>query len=377
MSYKCNKSVIMYRPIIGYQLQRLILETMMMRNIFLFCGIFLFPNLLFAEVVKTDASDVVVNVKGPITIKTSDGNYSVKLGGRIQWDYNYAELNGVADEDDFNIRRARLYLSGNVNDWSYKVQFNVGNGNGGSHEDLYIRYNGWGKQAVVTIGNQKEPFGLEQLESSKDISYLERSAVTEAYAPGRREGILFDGQRGDITYALGVFEDDIAGGGTAVTGRVTYAPIKTADHVLHFGVAHSNRDDDIDITGLEVAYANGPYHVQSEFISSEENNENREGIYVQAGWIITGETRPYKKGVFKRVKPGNESGAWEVVVRYEDGDGAYSDEELGSTDATSYGVGVNYYLNKFIRIGATFTAAKDNINDDDGSEFRARIQLAL
>ncbi|MFT6283894.1 MAG: phosphate-selective porin OprO/OprP [Arenicella sp.] len=350
---------------------------MLIRNLVMLCALLLLPHILLAGVVTTDGDDLVVSINGPIEIKTSDGNYSAKLGGRIQWDYNYAELNGVADEDDFSIRRARLYLSGHVNDWSYKVQFNVGNGNGGTHEDLYIRYNGWGKQAVVTVGNQNEPFGLEQLESSKDISYLERSAVTEAYVPGRQEGMLFSGQRGDITYALGVFEDDGASDGTAVTGRVTYAPIKSADHVLHFGVAHSNRDEDIDITGLEVAYAKGPYHIQSEFISSEENDASREGLYVQAGWIITGETRPYKNGIFKRVKPGNSSGAWEVVVRYEDGDGAYSDEELGSTDATSYGIGLNYYLNKFIRIGATFTDAKDNINGDDGSEFRTRLQIAL
>ena len=352
-------------------------NAMKIRNSVMFCVLLLITHFLHAGVVTTDGSDLVVNLKGPVGIKTTDGNYSVKLGGRIQWDYNYAKLNDVADEDDFSLRRARLYLSGNVNDWSYKVQFNVGNDMGGTHEDLYIRYNGWGKHAVVTIGNQNEPFGLEQLESSKDISYLERSAVTEAYAPGRREGILLSGQRGDFTYALGVFEDDGEGDGTAVTGRVTYAPIKSADHVLHFGVAHSNRDQDIDIIGVEVAYTKGPYHIQSEFISSEENNATREGVYLQAGWIITGETRPYKNGVFKRIKPGNSLGAWEVVFRYEDGDGAYSDEELGSTDATSYGVGVNYYLNRFIRIGTTFTEAKDNINNDDGSEFRTRIQIVL
>nr|WP_297349526.1 porin [uncultured Glaciecola sp.] len=348
-----------------------------MRHFFTFCLILFIPNSLLADVVTTDGSNVVINLNGPIEVKTLDGKFSAKLGGRIQWDYNYAELNGVADEDDFNIRRARLYLSGNVNDWSYKVQFNVGNDNGGTPEDLYIRYNGWGKQAIVTIGKQNEPFGLEQLESSKDISYLERSAVTEAYAPGRQEGILFSGQRDALTYAFGIFEDDSVGDGTAMTGRVTYTPIKSVNHVLHFGVAHSNRDNDVDITGLEVAYAKGPYHMQSEFISAEESNGSREGLYLQAGWIITGETRPYKNGIFKRVKPGNRSGAWELVVRYEDGDGAYSDEELGSTDATSYGVGVNYYLNQFIRIGATFTDAKDNINDNHGKEFRARIQIAL
>jgi phosphate-selective porin OprO/OprP len=350
---------------------------MVMRKLVMLLALLFLPHFLLACVVTKDGDDVALNIKESIEIESSDGHYSAKIGGRIQWDYNHAELNGVTDEDDFSIRRARFYLSGNVNDWSYKVQFNLGNGNGGTHEDLYIRYNGWGKQAVVTIGNQNEPFGLEQLESSKDISYLERSAVTEGYVPGRHEGILFSGQRGDITYALGVFEDDGANDATAVTGRVTYAPIKSADEVLHIGVAHSHRDEDLDITGLEVAYAKGRYHIQSEFISSEENNASRKGFYVQAGWIITGEKRPYKNGIFKQVKPANSSGAWELVVRYEDGDGAYSDEELGSTDATSYGVGVNYYINNFIRIGATFSDAKDNLNDDDGSEFRVRLQIAI
>jgi len=350
---------------------------MIMRHSYAFFLLLLIPNFLLAGVVTTDGSDLVINVKGPIEVKTSDGNYSAKLGGRLQWDYNYAELNGVADEDDFSVRRARLYLSGKVNDWSYKVQFNIGNDNGGTYEDLYIRYNGWGKQAVITIGNQKEPFGLEQLESSKDISYLERSAVTEAYAPGRNEGILFSGQRGAMTYALGIFEDDVGVDGTAVTGRVTYTPIKTNDQVLHLGLARSNRNDNINHTGFELAYVNGPYHIQSEFVSSEQDTQNRDGLYVQAGWIITGETRPYKNGIFKRVKPGNSSGAWEVVARYEEGDGNYSDVELGTTDARTYGVGVNYYINNFIRIGTTYTDGKDNLSNDTGSEFRARLQIAL
>jgi phosphate-selective porin OprO/OprP len=358
---------------------------MILRNSFLFCIYLLIFNSLVAGIVRADVTNRASNIKGPIKINTTDGSYSVKFGGRIQWDYNYAVFNRVADENDFSLLSARLYMFGNIQNWSYKVQFNVGNNIGGTHEDLYIRYNGRGKQAIVTIGNQNEPFGSEQLESSKDISYLERAAVTEAYAPGRGEGIFFSGQRGGLTYALGIFEDgtegdvinDVINDGTAVSGRVTYAPIKVAAHVLHYGVAHSNRDKDINITGLKVAYTRGTYHIQPEFISFEEDNESRKGLYVQAGWIITGETRPYKNGIFKRIKPGNSSGAWEVVVRYADGDDAYSDEELGSTDAASYGVGVNYYLNNFIHIGATFTDAKDNINGDDGSEFRTRIQIAF
>ena len=350
---------------------------MIMRNSFILCALFFIPNFLFAGVVSTDGNDLTVNLNGPIKIKTSDGDYSVKLGGRLMWDYNYAELNGVADEDDFSIRRARLYLSGNVKDWSYKVQFNVGNNNGGSPEDLYIRYNGWGKKAVLTVGKQKEPFGLESLGSSKDISYLERSAITEAYAPGRNEGIQFSGQQGGVTYAVGIFEDDSAGDRAAVTGRVTYSPIKSSDQVLHLGLAYSNRAADVNMSGVELAYSKGSYHLQTEYVTSDKLGVSSDGLYVQAGWIITGETRPYKSGIFKRVKPGSSSGAWEVVVRYEDGDGAYSDEELGNTDATSFGIGLNYYINNIIRVGATYTDAKDNLSYDTGSEFRARLQIAL
>jgi phosphate-selective porin OprO/OprP len=354
---------------------------MILRNYFIFCVLLFIPLFapltLLAGTVTTDLSDIIVNVKGPIQIKTTDGSYSAKLGGRLMWDYNYAELNGEADEDDFSIRRARLYLSGKVNDWSYKLQFNVGNSNGGTPEDLYIRYNGWGKQAVLTVGKQKVPFGLEWLESANSIRYLERSAIIEAYSPLRQEGILFSGQSGNITYAVGVFEDDIAGDGAAVASRVTYNPIKSSEQLLHLALAHSSRATEVEATGVELAYVQGPYHFQSEFMSSDNKGVSSDGFYMQAGWIITGETRPYKSGVFRKIKPGSASGAWEVVVRYEDGEGNYSDQELGMTDATSYGFGVNYYANEFIRIGATYTDAQDNLNNNDGSEFRVRLQLAL
>lgn len=352
-------------------------KIMMRPNTFIIAIALLTSSQLFAREVTSESSDVNVKLKGPIEIKSADGEFSAKIGGRLMWDYNYAELNSEADEDDFSIRRARLYLSGNVSDWSYKLQFNIGNGNGGTPEDLYIRYNGWGKQAVLTVGKQKEPFGLEFLESSNDITFLERSAIIEAYAPQRQEGVLFSGQQGDLTYALGIFEDDSNSDGAAVTGRVTYTPIQSSEQVLHMGLAHSNRAADLAVTGVELAYSNGPYHIQTEFMSSDKEGVSNDGYYVQAGWIITGETRPYKNGVFKRVSPGNSAGAWEVVLRYEDGDGNYSDQELGNTDATTYGIGVNYYINKFMRLGATYTDAKDNLSNDTGSEFRARLHLAL
>jgi phosphate-selective porin OprO/OprP len=93
----------------------------------------------------------------------------------------------------------------------------------GPAEDLYIRYLGFGSTATVTIGKQKEPFGLEQLTSSKDISALERSAMTERYTPGRSGGIQLSGKGDNWTYGIGYFEADGNGSddfnNTAVTAR--------------------------------------------------------------------------------------------------------------------------------------------------------------
>lgn len=341
-------------------------------------GLLLLASTVSAGTVTTDGADLVIKTRGGLSVATVDDQYSVKLGGRIMWDYNYAEKNDIADEDDFSIRRARIYVSGNAQDWSYKAQFNIGNGNGGTPEDLYIRYNGWGKKAVVTIGKQNEPFGLELLTSSKHISILERSAITEAYAAGRSEGVQLSGVNGAFTYAAGVFEQNGTAKGNddlVITARSTFTPVNTDNGVVHFGLAGSKRPNNTDVLGLEFAATSGPFHIQTEYMEADSNGTETDGFYIQAGWIITGESRPYKNGVFKQVKPNDPSGAWEVVARFEDGDGDFGDIELGGTDATAYGLGLNWYLNKNVRLGVSYTEGESNVNTDEGSEFRARVQF--
>jgi phosphate-selective porin OprO/OprP len=329
--------------------------------------------------VTTDGNDLVINTNGGLSVATSDGDYSVKLGGRLQWDYNQAEENDIVGEDGFDIRRARLYVSGDVNDWGYKAQFNIGNGNGGTPEDLYIRYNGMSNGMTITIGRQKEPFGLEQLTSSQDNSMLERTGPVEAYTPGRSDGIQLNGAAGDVYYGVGVFEDEDSSGTSDFTlsGRVTSALVNTGSTLVHLGAGYTTRGDDISTVGIEAAYSAGPLHVQGEYFSSDNAGSDLDGYYLQAGWIISGESRPYSKGVFGRVKPTDAAGAWEVVVRYEAGDGNYSDIELGRTDATAVSIGVNWYANSLTRLGINYTTGEDENSADSGSELRARIQFAF
>lgn len=328
-----------------------------------------------AGAVTTDGADLIINTKSGLSIETVDGDYSFEIGGRLMYDYDYTETNDVNTKDDFGIRRARMYFKGDVKDWAYKVQFNVGNGNGGEEEDLYVRYNGFGKKAKITVGHQKEHFGFEQMTSSNDLDILERNALTEAYTPARNYGVQVEGSQENLFYALGVFQDDDANDNTAITGRVVYNPIKTSDSVVHLGAAYSDRSSTGEMLGLEFVATKGPFLIQSEYFDTELDGVEGEGYYVHFGWILTGETRPYKNDRFKRVKPAGKKGAWEIGVRYVDGDGKYSDEGLGTTDGTSYAIGLNYYLNKHLRLGVSYSDSEDNVTGDTGKEIRTRLQF--
>ncbi|MFT4634900.1 MAG: phosphate-selective porin OprO/OprP [Arenicella sp.] len=318
-------------------------------------------------------AEVKVSTKGGL--KVSSGDYKFEFGGRIMYDYNRSELNDTVDENDFDLRRGRVYVKGNIaKDWAFKSQFNV---NGGGVEDLYLRYTGFGKGANITIGNQKMPFGLEELTSSKGISVLERSAITERYAVGRAEGVRLHGNIGDnSSYAIGVFTDDEKDAKTGFAARYTTA-FKGENSLVHLGLAYKDINDDTAL-GFEAAVVRGPFHAQLEYVDGEEaGNDDLSGYYVQAGYVLTGESRPYKGGAFKRVKPESKSGAWEVVARYEDGDGSHSDIELGSTDASAFTVGVNWYAHKNLRFGVNYTDGESNLNNDDGNELRVRFQLTF
>lgn len=365
-----------------------------------------------AGTVTSDGDDVIVNTKGGFSVKTADKKRSFNIGGRIQWDYNNAEIEPASgasrtEESQFDVRRARVFLKGHVDNWAYKAQWNLDDegSSGGDIEDLYIRYTGWGKQANLTIGRAKAPFGLEELTSSKDISVLERSAITELFVPGRQDGIQLHGKGANWTYGFGLYEagdddsintdgQDTTARNVAWVGRFTTAPINEDGNVLHLGIGFQSASGAMrtgpgsienfsmeDAYNLEIGGVNGSFHYQAEFFDGTlafgdtiGSEQDVDGFYLQAGWIWTGESRPYKDGKFKIVKPSSDAGAWEAVFRYEDGSGDYGDIELGDNDGSAYTFGVNYYANSNIRIGANYTVGESDLNNDEGNEFRVRFQ---
>jgi phosphate-selective porin OprO/OprP len=73
---------------------------------------------------------------------------------------------------------------------------------------------------------------------------------------------------------------------------------------------------------METAFRTGPFSFQGEYMMAavyaveEGDDAIFDGYYFAASWFLTGETRPFKNGVWERVKPEAAYGAWELVTRY-------------------------------------------------------------
>ncbi|HEY1786441.1 MAG TPA: porin, partial [Pirellulales bacterium] len=110
----------------------------------------------------------------------------------------------------------------------------------------------------VTIGNQKEPFSLERLESSRYLDFMERNYGQDAFispnANGFAPGIQTWNNTPDrrTTYALGVFKYvtnayvfDVGTGEWEVAGRMTRALIydesSEGRYLLHVGIGATQR----------------------------------------------------------------------------------------------------------------------------------------
>ena len=129
----------------------------------------------------------------------------------------------------------------------------------------------------------------------------------------------------------------------------------------------------ISLFGIEVATVKGPLWGAAEFIQSNVSAQlygdpKFRGFYVQAGWFLTGESRPYRtnSGTFDRLRPthkyrlGNpfkgEGGAWEIVGRISRVD--LTDGEVKGGELTDFSAALNWYLNATTRVSLNYVHAR-------------------
>jgi phosphate-selective porin OprO and OprP len=235
----------------------------------------------FAGTVTTDGTDIVVKTKGGLEVTTTDKQYSFKLGGRIQADFDqfdgfYTANNNTANEAYF--RRAILELTGNYQDWRYVFNYDFANGQanngaGGASgtngskstnwDEASIAYTGFAP-VTIKVGRFDPDFGLQHATSSKWTTFIERAAIYDLapWVNNKQDdmGVMVSGLTNNMFYgSAGIYQqktnsgelESASGKGVnSFVARGVFAPIVSELEVLHFGADFAQRNyDDGRYTG--------------------------------------------------------------------------------------------------------------------------------
>ncbi|MCA9051340.1 MAG: porin [Planctomycetaceae bacterium] len=321
-------------------------------------------------------------------------------------------------QDDRGFRRARLAAVGSVNEnTKYMLEMDFAFNGRPSFMDVWMEVANLTSLGNVRIGQFRQPFGLDELTSVKELTFLERPLMF-GMGPFRQIGV----QVADIskdensTYAMSIFGggtdpwgDSIGDRGYGGAARVTKVLMEDCcgDFLVHGGLGYVHQQtpnsfiqyrnvpeyggpflptaiapgsliaagsvpffvdtgpmaaENANLVNAELAGTWGSVHAQSELRYAMVNTKAGGTIafpsfYAQAGWILTGEHRPYNKqsAALGRIKPKSVagakcggSGAWELAVRYSWMD--FNQGGIAGGELTNMTYGINWYLNDYTKL---------------------------
>jgi phosphate-selective porin OprO/OprP len=318
-----------------------------------------------AEIANAAKTLPKITVQDKIEIASPDGAFKWKFGGRIHADTIFYDDDDIDISSGTQFRRARLDVDATLyTHWAFKFQYDFTDTGRAGIRDMWIRWNGW-KPTSIIVGNYKMPFSLEELTSSNDITFMERSLANTFAATllSRRVGIgastVFMER---ATLHASILSNNATAAATAPTtgvdegwgiaGRGTFVPYLAGTNLLHLGVAgayigasqdretqaFSSRPetgffsastgdtsivstgalgtaadpvDDFLMFGVEAAGVYGPASLQGEYVTMDVGRSGAlsdldfDGYYIEGSYFLTGESRPYDlpSGSFKSIKP--------------------------------------------------------------------------
>ena len=319
-----------------------------------------------AKVAAAEAKKDAVKVKWKGAPEfEGEGGWAFKVRGRGQFDagsISAPSSTGVDDGFGAEVRRARLGVEGDMpGGIGYKFEVDFAE-NGVDITDALVDYQAG--DVKLTIGQHNNFQSLEELTSSRFLSFMERAAFTDAFNFERRVGVSAQYAKNDFLVQTGIFTDnlgDLDGTENNSYGgdlRIVYMP-KLGNTQLHVGGSVHYRDlQDSASTvryrqrpfvhftgdrflntgsfpaksetsyGAELAAIHGPFHFAGEAYWQKVSSPGFAdptffGGYAEVGYFLTkGDSRGYKKGTFDRVKPKNGfdkggAGAVQLNVRYD------------------------------------------------------------
>jgi phosphate-selective porin OprO/OprP len=338
-------------------------------------------------------------------------------------------------DDDARLRRLRFYLLGDFRlglPLAYKFEFSIE----GKHvfiNDFFLRWKPSRWVDSVDFGYITPPMGMENVVSSRALTFMEVATPVQALAPGYRSGIALAGHwepwliawKGGF-YSAGQQQvnGDASDTSAQVIGRVAWlpwhAPADAEAAFLHVGLSASYAfsgdsqiryrarpesfiapfvvdTGDLPASGafqyaLEAAWSNGPLLLSGELLQSYvdgeggRDNANLGGFYTLLSWMVTGETHPYdiRTGMFERLQPqrpfklGTEGwGALEIGERL---------SWLDLTNGPVFGgelltltSGITWHANAELRLFANYVYAHVSNAPENGdvSIFQIRIEIGI
>ena len=301
----------------------------------------------------------------------SHKNPKMNFFGRIHLDYwGFPQVaDPIADQleghnpvqERWNFRRVRIGVKGDLNDnmlYKYEAEFAKGAGET-EYRDLYIGFKGLPVFRTVLIGNQKRPYGLDHLNSSRYNIFIERPFVIEGFnQDARRLGICSYGLSENERYnwRFGFFSQrytqdssgwkgtnfpgELAGrwattfwwdetsdgrgyGHFAVSGSLGDAKNAALDGIKLYRTRPEARSDKrwldtgvldgtemSSIIGLEYVLNVGAFQFCGEYLNSNVSRKTArdlqfDGGYFYVAYMLTGEHMPWdrKSGTLARIKP--------------------------------------------------------------------------
>lgn len=389
-----------------------------------------------------EAPVIAVNDKGA-SFKSANGDYEVKIRGLLQGDGRFFQDGApTGSNDTFLLRTARPTIEGSLGKlvgFRFTPEFA---GDSASIVDAYadLRFD---PAYTVRLGKFTSPVGLERLQSSSALSDVERALPSEL-APNRDIGVQLQGElaQGRIGYAVGVFNGTVDGRDAVTTnpdnefeyaGRIFFEPFKNDANAwsgLGFGLGASTGDKQgsganflpryrtpgqvqffnyraaVLADGRNTRFSPQGYFYRNAFGLLAEYIVSKQEVSVggvreelsnsawqaTASYVLTGEDTGYR-GVVKpshHFNPGTGGwGAFEVVGRYgmleidEDAYPLFADAAVSSSQATSWTLGLNWYLNSNLKLVLNYLhtslegGAAGGADREDEKAVFTRLQVAF
>src|SRR5258708_341998 len=360
-----------------------------------------------------------------LVIRSADSNFVMNVHGYRQADGRFFLNDRETANDTFLLRRVRPIIEGSVFDkFDYCLMLDFGSGNGSSStagnnallDDAYLNARLW-QPFQVQVGKYKSPVGLERLQSSADLLFIETGFATQL-TPNYDLGASIHNSYFDVPlgYSIGIYngaadatsdDADVTDEGKDVVGRLFAQPFFKTDIEpflkLGFGVGgsignHSGALPNYKTAGQQTFFsyaagdtANGrqyrldpqayyywgPFGVEGEYILSSQKVQsttagvpalarfNNRAWQVEASYFLTGEENSFKYTSRQHVVPVHRLfnnggwGAFEVVARLQqlslDKQTFPNYAAAGSArEATSWGAGLNWYLNENVKLNLNY-----------------------